>query len=258
MKTRIVLIALAVAFLVLFLILPLLTVFAEAFAKGVGPFFETFTRGDTFSAIRLSLLVAFIAVPLNAVFGVIAAWAVTKHDFPGKGALVTLIDLPFSVSPVIAGLIYVLLFGRQGLLGEFLGAHDIKIIFAVPGIVLATVFVTFPMVARELIPLMESQGREQEWAASVLGANGFQTFFRVTLPAIRWGLIQGLIICTARALGEFGAVSVVSGHIRNETNTLPLHIEQLHNDYDFVGAFAASSLLALIGLVTLAFRRKEH
>lgn len=252
MKTRILLIATAIIFLLLFLVLPLYVVFHEAFTKGAEAFFNAITHEDTRSAIYLSLTVTAIAVPLNAVFGLAAAWAVTKHDFRGKSVLITLIDLPFSVSPVISGLIFVLLFGRNGMFGHFLFEHDIKIIFAVPGIVLATTFITFPMIARELIPLMDAQGKDEELAARVLGASGLQTFLRVTLPNIRFGLLYGVLICTARAMGEFGAVSVVSGHIRGETNTLPLHVEILHNEYDFAGAFAVASLLAMFGLITLA------
>jgi sulfate/thiosulfate transport system permease protein len=248
------LIAMALGFLGLFLVIPLASVFAHALAKGFGPYFETFRDPITLSAIRLTLLAAGIAVPLNCVFGIAAAWAIAKFDFRGKQLLITLIDLPFSVSPVISGLIYVLLFGAQGWLGPWLIEHDIRIIFAVPGIVLATLFVTFPFVARELIPLMQAQGRTEEEAALVLGASGWQTFWRVTLPNIKWGLLYGVILCNARAMGEFGAVSVVSGHIRGETNTLPLHIEILYNEYHFVGAFAAASLLTLLALVTLALK----
>jgi sulfate transport system permease protein len=251
MKLRMTLILTAVIFLAIFLLMPLYVVFHEAFKKGAEVFFAAVTSPDTRSALYLSVLVTVIAVPLNAVFGVAAAWAVSKHDFRGKSILVTLIDVPFSVSPVIAGLIFVLLFGRQGVFGAYLAEHDIRIIFAVPGIVLATIFITFPMVARELIPVMEAQGRDEELAARVLGANGWQTFFRVTLPNIRWGLLYGVIICTARAMGEFGAVSVVSGHVRGETNTLPLHVEILHNEYDFAGSFAVASILAFFGLITL-------
>jgi sulfate/thiosulfate transport system permease protein len=248
------LIGAAVAFLALFLVVPLASVIAHALAKGFGPYFASFHDPVTFSAIQLTLIAAGIAVPLNCVFGVAAAWAIAKFQFPGKQLLITLIDLPFSVSPVISGLIYVLLFGAQGILGPWLAAHDIKIIFAVPGIVLATTFVTFPFVARELIPLMQAQGRSEEEAAIVLGANGWQTFRRVTLPNIKWGLLYGVILCNARAMGEFGAVSVVSGHIRGETNTMPLHIEILYNEYNFVGAFAVASLLTLLALVTLALK----
>ena len=222
--------------------------------KGVGAYLAAFADPDALAAIRLTLLVAAIAVPLNLVFGVAAAWAIAKFEFPGKSLLITLIDLPFSVSPVISGLIYVLLFGAQGWLGPWLEAHDIKIIFAVPGIVLATIFVTFPFVARELIPLMQEQGTEEEKAALSLGACGWQTFWRVTLPNIKWGLLYGVLLCNARAMGEFGAVSVVSGHIRGLTNTMPLHVEILYNEYNFVGAFAVASLLALLALVTLVLK----
>jgi sulfate transport system permease protein len=248
------LIASALAFLTLFLVVPLASVFAHALAKGLGPYIHSFHDPVTFSAIKLTLIAAGIAVPLNCVFGVAAAWAIAKFQFAGKQLLVTLIDLPFSVSPVVAGLIYMLLFGAQGALGPWLADHDIKIVFAVPGIVLATIFVTFPFVARELIPLMQAQGRGEEEAAIVLGANGWKTFWRVTLPNIKWGLLNGVILCSARAVGEFGAVSVVSGHIRGETNTMPLHIEILYNEYNFVGAFAVASLLTLLALVTLALK----
>ncbi len=246
------LILVALVFLGVFLVLPLAAVLAQALAKGWDHFFGAIAKDDTLSSIRLTLLVVAIVVPLNLVFGVAAAWAVTKFDFPGKSLLVTLIDLPFSVSPVISGLVYVLLFGLQGWLGPWLQAHDIKIIFAIPGIVLATIFVTFPFVARELIPLMEQQGRDEEEAAVVLGAGAFRTFWSVTLPNIKWGLLTGVLLCNARAMGEFGAVSVVSGHIRGLTNTMPLHVEILYNDYDLVGAFAVVSLLAFLALVTLA------
>ena len=219
------------------------------------PTLPRFREPDALAAIKLTLLTAAIAVPLNLVFGVAAAWAIAKFSFPGKNLLITLIDLPFSVSPVISGLIYVLIFGLQGWLGPWLQAHDIKIIFAVPGIVLATIFVTFPFVARELIPLMEAQGQEEEEAALVLGASGLQTFFRVTLPNIRWGILYGVILCNARAMGEFGAVSVVSGHIRGSTNTIPLHVEILYNEYNFTAAFAVASLLALLALMTLGVKR---
>jgi len=242
------------SFFVVFLLLPLVVVFAEAFRKGWHTFFAALVEPDALSAMWLTLIAAGIAVPLNLVFGVAAAWAITKFDFRGKQILVTLIDLPFSVSPVVAGLIYVLMFGAQGWLGPLLQANDIKIIFAVPGIVLATVFVTFPFVARELIPLMEAQGREEEEAATVLGASGWQTLWRVTLPNVKWGLLYGVILCNARAFGEFGAVSVVSGHIRGQTNTLPLHVEILYNEYQFAAAFAVASLLALLALVTLAIK----
>ena len=233
---------------------PLAFVLVEGLRKGVGTYLAAITEPDALAAIRLTLLTAAIAVPLNVVFGVAAAWAIAKFDFRGKSLLITLIDLPFSVSPVIAGLIYVLLFGMQGWLGPWLAEHDIRIIFAVPGIVLATIFVTFPFVARELIPLMQSQGIEQEEAATVLGASGWQTFWRVTLPNVKWGLLYGVILCNARAMGEFGAVSVVSGHIRGKTNTLPLHVEILYNEYQFAAAFACASLLALLALVTLVLK----
>jgi sulfate transport system permease protein len=248
------LIGAALLFLGLFLVVPLAAVFAEAFAKGVGFYLHTFNDANTLSAIKLTFLTAAIAVPLNCIFGVAAAWAIAKFDFRGKTVLITLIDLPFSVSPVVSGLIYVLLFGAQGLLGPWLLAHDIKIIFAVPGIVLATMFVTFPFVARELIPLMQAQGRIEEEAARVLGASGWQTFWRVTMPNIKWGLLYGVILCNARAMGEFGAVSVVSGHIRGQTNTIPLHVEILYNEYNFAGAFAVASLLTFLALVTLALK----
>ncbi len=245
------LIAIAIAVLIVLLILPLATVFHEALRRGVGLYLEALREPDALSALRLTLLVAAIAVPLNAVFGVIAAWAIAKFEFRGKSALITLIDLPFSVSPVISGLVYVLLYGAHGWLGPWLDAHDVQIIFAVPGIVLATVFVTFPFVARELIPLMQEQGRDAEEVALSLGASGWRAFTRVTLPRIRWGLLYGVLLCNARAMGEFGAVSVVSGHIRGETNTLPLHVEILYNEYNFVAAFAVASLLALAALLTL-------
>ena len=245
---------LGLGFFALFLLLPLATVFTEALRKGLGVYFPALTEPDALSALMLTLTVALIAVPLNLVFGVWAAWLVTKFDFRGKSFLVTLIDLPFSVSPVVAGLIYVLMFGAQGWFGPWLQAHDLKIVFAVPGIVLATTFVTFPFVARELIPLMEAQGREEEEAATVLGASGWQTFWLVTLPNVKWGLLYGVILCNARAFGEFGAVSVVSGHIRGLTNTLPLHVEILYNEYQFAAAFAVASLLALLALVTLGLK----
>lgn len=248
------LITVSLAFFTVFLLLPLIAVFVEALRKGWGVYWAAITEPDAQSAIRLTLIAAAIAVPLNLVFGVAAAWAIAKYEFPGKHFLTTLIDLPFSVSPVIAGLIYVLVFGAQGWFGGWLSDNDIKIIFAVPGIVLATVFVTFPFVARELIPLMEAQGREEEEAAIVLGASGWQTFWRVTLPNIKWGLLYGVVLCNARAMGEFGAVSVVSGHIRGQTNTMPLHVEILYNEYQFAAAFAVASLLALLALVTLAVK----
>jgi sulfate transport system permease protein len=248
---RIALIGLALAFLAFFLALPLVAVFAEALKMGLGAFWTAVSSPDALSAIWLTLLIAAISVPLNVVFGLVASWAITKFQFPGKSLLLSLIDLPFSVSPVVSGLIFVLLFGAQGVLGPWLAAHDLKIIFAVPGIVLATVFITFPFVARELIPLMMEQGKGEEEAALSLGASGWQTFRRVTLPNVRWGLLYGVLLCNARAMGEFGAVSVVSGHIRGETNTMPLHVEILYNEYDFVGAFAVASLLACLALVTL-------
>jgi sulfate/thiosulfate transport system permease protein len=245
------LIAIALLFLTIFLFIPLAAVFAQALRAGIGAYLSALVHPDARAAIRLTLLTAAIAVPLNMAFGVAAAWAIGKFEFRGRQILITLIDLPFAVSPVIAGLIYVLLFGLQGWLGPWLREHDLQIIFAVPGIVLATIFVTFPFVARELIPLMESQGSEEEQAARVLGASGWQTFWRVTLPNIRWALLYGVILCNARAMGEFGAVSVVSGHIRGRTNTMPLHVEILYNEYNFVAAFAVASLLALLALVTL-------
>jgi len=252
--TRWLLMALAFAFLAVFLLSPLVLVFAEAFKRGWGPYFEALVDRDTIAAIRLTLLVAAISVPLNLVFGVAAAWAIAKFEFKGKAFLITLIDLPFSVSPVISGLVYVLLFGTQSLLGPWLKSHGIEILFAVPGIVLATVFVTFPFVARELIPLMQEQGTGDEEAALSLGANGWQAFWYVTLPNIKWGLLYGVLLCNARAMGEFGAVSVVSGHIRGLTNTMPLHVEILYNEYNAVGAFAVASLLAGLALVTLVLK----
>ena len=243
--------ALALGFMGLFLVLPLAAVFVEALKAGWTAYWAALKEPDALSAIRLTLLTAAIAVPLNLVFGVAAAWCIAKFEFKGKAFLTTLIDLPFSVSPVVAGLIYVLVFGAQGWLGPWLAEHDIKIIFAVPGIVLATVFVTFPFIARELIPLMQAQGSDEEQAAQVLGASGWQTFWHVTLPNIKWGLIYGVILCNARAMGEFGAVSVVSGHIRGQTNTMPLHVEILYNEYQGQAAFAVASLLALLAIVTL-------
>lgn len=251
---RALLIGAVVLFLSLFLFLPLLVVFSQAFAKGFDVYWASVRQPDALSAIRLTLIAAGIAVPLNLIFGVAAAWAIGKFEFAGKSLLITLIDLPFSVSPVVSGLIYVLLFGLQGLLGPWLAAHDLRIIFAVPGIVLATIFVTFPFVARELIPLLQAQGREEEEAAITLGASGWQTFLHVTLANIKWGLIYGVILCNARAMGEFGAVSVVSGHVRGLTNTMPLHIEILYNEYQFAAAFAVASLLALLALVTLVVK----
>ena len=252
--TRYCLILTGLTFLLVFLLLPLLAVFYEALDHGIGAFAEAIVEPDALSAIRLTLLVAAISVPLNVVFGIAAAWAITKFDFPGKSLLISLIDLPFSVSPVVSGLIYVLLFGAHGWFGSWLEARDIQIIFAVPGIVLATIFVTFPFVARELIPLMAEQGRDDEEAALSLGASGWQTFWYVTLPNIRWGLLYGVLLCNARAMGEFGAVSVVSGHIRGQTNTMPLHVEILYNEYNFVAAFAVASLLALLALLTLVLK----
>ena len=251
---RVLLIGVALTFLTLFLFVPLAAVFAEALKKGWSVYLAAIVEPDAQAAIRLTLMTAAIAVPLNLVFGVAAAWTIAKFEFRGKSILLTLIDLPFSVSPVISGLIYVLLFGAQGWIGPWLREHDIKILFAVPGIVLATIFVTFPFIARELIPLMQSQGSEEEEAALVLGASGWKTFWHVTLPNIKWGLLYGVILCNARAMGEFGAVSVVSGHIRGETNTIPLQVEILYNEYNFAAAFAVASLLALLALVTLALK----
>jgi sulfate transport system permease protein len=248
------LIALAMAFLAFFLFVPLVAVFHEAFKKGWDVYLAAITEPDAISAIKLTLIAAAISVPLNLVFGVSAAWAIAKFEFRGKSVLLTLIDLPFSVSPVIAGLIYMLVFGLQGWFGEWLRDNDLRIVFAVPGIVLATVFVTFPFVARELIPLMQAQGAEQEEAARVLGASGWQMFWRVTMPNVKWALLYGVILCNARAMGEFGAVSVVSGHIRGSTNTMPLHIEILYNEYQFAAAFAVASLLAALALVTLVLK----
>lgn len=251
---RVALIAVALIFLTLFLFIPLAAVFTEALKKGWQVYVESVLDADALSAIKLTLIAAAISVPLNLVFGVAAAWAIAKFEFRGKSILLTLIDLPFSISPVIAGLMYVLVFGASGWFGPWLAEHDIKILFAVPGIVLATVFITFPFVARELIPLMQQQGTEEEEAALVLGASGWSTFWRVTMPNIKWGLLYGVILCNARAMGEFGAVSVVSGHIRGETNTMPLHVEILYNEYNFTAAFAVASLLALLALVTLAIK----
>ncbi|SDO04398.1 sulfate transport system permease protein [Rhodoferax sp. OV413] len=251
---RTTLLSVALVFLFLFLVLPLAAVFTEAFRKGAGAYFEALREPDAWDAIKLTLLATSIAVPLNLVFGVAAAWAIAKYEFWGKSFLTTLVDLPFSVSPVVAGLVYVLLFGAHGWFGPWLQAHDLKIIFAVPGIVLATIFVTFPFIARELIPLMQAQGNDEEQAAIVLGATGWQTFWHVTLPNIKWGLLYGVILTNARAMGEFGAVSVVSGHIRGQTNTLPLHVEILYNEYQSVAAFAVASLLAILALVTLVIK----
>ncbi len=249
-----VLLVAAVAFAILFLLVPLLAVFFEAFQKGITGYLAAFAKPASLSAIQLTLLVAAIAVPANLIFGVAASWAVAKFNFPGKTVLISLIDLPFSISPVTSGLVFVLLFGARGWFGPLLSAWNIKIIFAVPGIVLATIFVTFPFVARELIPLLTSQGSDEEQAALSLGANGWQTFWRITLPKARWGILYGVILCNARAMGEFGAVSVVSGHIRGLTNTIPLHVEVLYNDYDYVGAFAVASLLTLLALFTLMIK----
>ncbi|MBN1490258.1 MAG: sulfate ABC transporter permease subunit CysW [Phycisphaerae bacterium] len=244
----------AMAFLALFLAVPLIAVFVQAFERGVTAYFAAFAEADALAAIRLTLLAAAIAVPCNLVFGLCAAWAIAKFDFIGKNVLITLIDLPFAVSPVISGVVYVLLFGLQGWFGPWLIAHNIQIIFAVPGIVLATMFVTFPFVARELIPLMQAQGSEEEEAALLLGAGGLRMFWHVTLPNVKWGLLYGVILCNARAMGEFGAVSVVSGHIRGKTNTLPLHVEILYNEYNFAAAFAVASLLAMLALLTLCLK----
>jgi sulfate/thiosulfate transport system permease protein len=251
---RVLLIGIAVAFLGLFLLMPLAAVFIEGFRGGVAAYFNAIIEPDAVAAIKLTLLIAAIAVPANLVFGLAASWAIAKFDFPGKSILNTLIDLPFSVSPVVSGLIYVLLFGAQGYFGPYLQSQGIQIIFAVPGIVLATIFVTFPFVARELVPLMQEQGTQDEEAALSLGASGWKTFFRVTLPNVRWALLYGVVLCNARAMGEFGAVSVVSGHIRGQTNTMPLHVEILYNEYNFAAAFAVASLLALLALVTLVIK----
>jgi sulfate transport system permease protein len=248
---RVVIIAIAVTFLTVFVVLPLVVVFAQAFSKGIGAYFGALTDPEALSAIRLTLCVAAISVSLNLVFGMIAAWAIAKFEFPGKTFLISLIDLPFSVSPVISGLVFVLLFGAQGFFGPWLQAHNVQVLFAVPGIALATTFVTFPFVARALIPLMHEQGTLEEEAAISLGASGLQTFFRVTLPNIKWGVLYGVLLCNARAMGEFGAVSVVSGHIRGETNTMPLLVEILYNEYQFVSSFAIASLLAMLALITL-------
>jgi sulfate/thiosulfate transport system permease protein len=249
---RLVLIAVALLFLGLFLLMPLLVVFVQALAKGIGAYFVAISDPVAWTAVRLTLYVAAIAVPCNLVFGVAAAWAIAKFNFRGKSALITLIDLPFAVSPVIAGLVFVLLFGSHGWFGGFFRMHHIRVVFAVPGIVLATIFVTFPFIARELIPVMQAQGKDDEETALSLGATGWQTFWRVTLPNIRWGLLYGVLLCNARAMGEFGAVSVVSGHIRGLTNTMPLHVEILYNEYNYTAAFAVASLLALLALLTLA------
>lgn len=251
---RCLLIAVSFLFLAVFVLLPLVNVFGQAFSKGVAYYLVTLRHPDTWSAIKLTILVAAISVPLNLVFGVVASWAIAKFEFRGKALLTTLIDLPFSVSPVVAGLMYVLLFGAQGYLGSWLNEHDIRIIFALPGIVLCTLFITFPFVARELIPVMQSVGTDQEQAALTLGANGLQTFWYVTLPSIKWGLLYGVILCNARAMGEFGAVSVVSGHIAGETDTMPLRVDKLYNEYNAAGAFTVASLLALLALVTLGIK----
>jgi len=248
---QLLLIAVALGFLALFLVAPLVVVFQQALEKGLSAYLAAIREKDALAALRLTLLTAAIAVPANLVFGLAASWAIARFDFPGRSLLLTLIDLPFAISPVISGMVFILLFGRQGWLGPSLAAHDIKVVFAVPGIVLATVFVTFPFVARELIPVMQAQGRDEEEAAVVLGASGWQVFWRVTLPNVKWGLLYGVILCNARAMGEFGAVSVVSGHIRGLTNTLPLHVEILYNEYQFQAAFAVASLLALLAIVTL-------
>lgn len=251
---RVILICVALLFLALFLVVPLIAIFVKAFEKGIDVYMASITHPDALSAIKLTLLVTLIVVPLNAIFGVAAAWAISKYQFKGKSILITIIDLPFAVSPIIAGLIFILLYGPNSFLGPFLQANDIKILFAVPGIVLATLFVTLPFVARELIPLMQSQGSSEEEASLVLGAGGFKTFWKVTMPNIKWGLFYGIILCNARAIGEFGAVSVVSGHIRGLTNTMPLHIEILYNEYQFSAAFAVASLMSLIAIFTLIIK----
>jgi len=251
---RVLLIAVALGFLVLFIVVPLIAVFVQAFSKGVGPYLAALTDSDALAAIRLTIIVAAASVVLNLVFGILAAWTITKYQFPGKTLLVTLIDLPFSISPVVSGLVFVVLFGLQGYFGHWLADHNIRILFAFPAILLATIFVTFPFIARELIPLMQEQGTAEEEAALSLGATGFTTFLKVTLPNIKWALLYGVLLCNARAMGEFGAVSVVSGHIRGETNTMPLHIEILYNEYQLTAAFAVASVLALLALVTLILK----
>ncbi|HQX26413.1 MAG TPA: sulfate ABC transporter permease subunit CysW [Alphaproteobacteria bacterium] len=253
-SVRLTLIGTALFYIGVMIFLPLIVVFIEALRQGMGAYIDAITEPDAQAAIKLTLLTASIAVPLNLVFGLAASWAIAKHDFRGKHLLITFIDLPFSVSPVISGLIYVLLFGSQAALGQWLDSHNIQILFAVPGIVIATIFVTFPFVAREMIPLMQEQGIEEEEAAILLGATGWQTFWRVTLPNVKWGLLYGVLLCNARAMGEFGAVSVVSGHIRGVTNTIPLHVEILYNEYNFVAAFAVASLLTVLALVTLLIK----
>lgn len=252
--TKWLLITVATGFLGIFIVVPLIAVFSEAFNKGIQLYFAALTEPDALSAIKLTLITAAITIPVNTIFGVFAAWAISKFEFRGKNILITLIDIPFAVSPVIAGLVFVLLFGSQGLFGPFLEANNIKIIFGIPGIILATIFVTFPFVVRELLPIMQEQGTEEEQAAITLGANGWQMFYRVTLPNIKWGLLYGVILCNARAMGEFGAVSVVSGHIRGLTNTIPLHVEILYNEYNFTAAFAVASLLAMLALLTLILK----
>ncbi len=255
LAVKITLISISIIFLVLLIGLPIAAVFAEAFRKGLEAYIDGISSHDAVSAIKLTLLVAAIAVPLNVVFGVLASWAIAKFDFVGKQILITFIDLPFSVSPVISGLIYVLLFGAHSMVGHWFIEHNIQIIFAVPGLVIATIFITFPFVARELIPLMQEQGTEEEEAAILLGASGWQTFWKITLPNIKWGLLYGVLLCNARAMGEFGAVSVVSGHIRGKTNTIPLHVEILYNEYNFSAAFAVASLLTILALITLILKR---
>ena len=255
LPVRVLLILGALVFLGIFLVAPIATVFVSAFSKGTGPYWAALTQDETLDAIGLTLLTAGIAVPLNVVFGIAAAWLISKYDFWGKSLLVTIVDLPFSVSPVISGLIFVLLFGARGWFGPWLSEHDVKVIFAVPGIVMATTFVTFPLVARELIAVMQAQGSDEEEAALTLGANGLQILWRITLPKVRWGLLYGVILCNARAMGEFGAVSVVSGHVRGLTNTMPLQVEILYNEYNFVGAFAVASLLSALALVTLCVKK---